>query len=70
MVKKKSKSTPRSRAALFFPDHGVYERVDRLCLLMAAELTIKIDVPGHVAVMQAINEAIERREKGHGKSQP
>ena len=43
---------------------------DLLCLLMAAELTIKIDVPGHVAVMQAINEAIERREKGHGKSQP
>ena len=64
MAKKKAKSTPRNRAAIFFPDHAVYERVERLCTLMSAELTIKMDVPGHVAVMQAINEAIERREKG------
>ncbi len=64
MVKKKSKSTPRNRAAVFFPDHAVYERVERLCTLMSSELTIKMEVPGHVAVMHAINEAIERREKG------
>jgi hypothetical protein len=42
----------------------VYERVERLCTLMSSELTIKMEVPGHVAVMHAINEAIERREKG------
>lgn len=67
MAKKKQ---PRSRAVLFFPDHSVYERVELLAKLMQAELPIKMRVPGHAAVMHAIEEAISRREKGHGQSQP
>ena len=62
-VRKKATAQRRSRAAVFFPDHAVYERIERLCKLMEAELPIRMSVPGHVAVMQAISEAIERREK-------
>jgi len=69
VAKKKKSSSARVRAAVFFPDHGVYERIDLLASMMATELTIKIKVPGHVAVMQAIEEAIARREKTDGQPQ-
>jgi hypothetical protein len=67
---KKKKPASRARAALFFPDHLVYERVDLLAKLIQAELPIRMRVPGHVAVAQAIEEAIKHREKADGKSQP
>lgn len=72
MAKKKKTQTKdnRDRYALFFLDAGARARVERLIELMADEMTIRMRLPAHVAVMQAINEAIERREKGHGQSQP
>lgn len=63
MAKKKTTAV-RDRYALFFLEAGARSRVERLIELMADEMTIRMRLPAHVAVMQAINEAIERREKG------
>ena len=72
VAKKKSvKSAYPSRvnryAVFFLNNDDAQQRIARLVELMQAELTIKMTIPAHVAVYQAVVEAIARREKGRGE---
>jgi len=71
VAKKKSvklyPSQTKRHAVFFLNNDDAQDRISRLVELMQAELTIKMTIPAHVAVYQAVVEAIARREKGRGE---